>query len=210
MIEIVLAGYVLWRYKMTRLTRLVTLLLVLLAIFQLAEYFVCGGLGMNAQMWSRIGFVAITLLPPLGLHIAQVVANKPVSRLTMLAYATSFLWIGLFAFSQQAFSGYECGGNYVIFQLAPPLGMLYFIHYFLWLFITMYVAYGFAKTANTRVRNALRAQIWSYAAFIIPTSIIRAVWPHTAQGMPSIMCGFAVIFAIALVFAVMPLEKTRK
>lgn len=209
MIEIALAVYVVWRYKMSRLTRLVTALLVSLATFQLAEYFVCGGLGMNGQMWSRIGYVAITLLPPLGLHVAQTIAKKPASRLTALAYGTSFLWIGLFTFSQQAFSGYHCGGNYVIFQLTPPLGGLYFVHYYLWLFITMYVATGFAKTASTRIRKALQAQVISYAAFILPTSLIRLVWPHTAQGMPSIMCGFAVIFAIALVWKVMPLEKHR-
>lgn len=209
LVEIVMAMYVLWRYKMSQLTRLVTALLVSLATFQLAEYFVCGGLGMNAQMWSRIGYVAITLLPPLGLHITQVIAKKPVSQLTVLAYATSFLWVGLLALSQQAFSGYHCGGNYVIFQLTPPLGGLYFIHYYLWLFITMYVAAGFAKTANIRVKKALQALIAGYAAFILPTSLIRLIWPHTAQGMPSIMCGFAVIFAIVLVWKVMPLEKER-
>lgn len=209
LIEMTLAFYVVWRYKMSELTRLVTLLLVSLATFQLAEYFVCGGLGMNGQMWSRVGYVAITLLPPLGLHVTQVIAKKPVNRLTVLAYATSFLWIGLFALSQQAFSGYQCGGNYVIFQLTPPLGGLYFIHYYLWLFITMYLATGYAKKASVRVRKALQAQVMSYAAFIVPTSLIRLVWPDTAQGMPSIMCGFAVIFAITMAVAIMPLEKER-
>lgn len=208
-IEIFLAGYVLWRYKISQLTRLVSVLLVSLATFQLAEYFVCGGMGMNAQMWSRVGYVSITLLPPLGLHLTQVIARKPMNRLTMLAYATSFLWIGLFALSQTAFSGYHCGGNYVIFQLTPPLGGLYFIHYYVWLFITMYVASGLAKKASARVRGALRAQVLSYAAFILPASLIRLIWPHTAQGLPSIMCGFAVIFAVALVWKVMPLEKER-
>lgn len=209
LLEIGMAAYVLVKYKMSQLTRLVTLLLVSLATFQLAEYFVCGGLGVDAQTWSRIGYVAITILPPLGLHLTHVIAKKPMGRMTALAYGTSALWIGLFTFSQQAFSGYTCGGNYVIFQLQPPIGGMFFIHYYIWLFVTMYFASTFARKAKLRIRKALAAQIFSYAAFILPTSTINLMWPNTAPGLPSIMCGFAVIFAVSLTMSVMPLEQER-
>lgn len=207
--EVTLAGYVLWRYRMSVLARLVTVMLVSLATFQLAEYFVCGGMGMDARAWSRIGYAAITLLPPLGLHITHVIAKRPMNRLTGLAYANSALWMGLFLFSQSAFTGYTCGGNYVIFQLKPPLGDLYFAFYYIWLLITMYQASRLAKKASARARNALTAQVLGYAAFMLPTSIISLLWPHTAKGLPSIMCGFAVIYAFVLTFKVMPLAKEK-
>ncbi len=207
--EIGLASYVLFKYKMSQVTKLVTFLLVSLAVFQLAEYFVCGGLGVDAQAWSRVGYVAISILPPLGLHLTHSIAHKPMGRMTALAYTTSALWIGLFTLSQQAFTGYTCGGNYVIFQLQSPIGGLFFVHYYIWLFVTMYFATSFARKAKPRVRKALTAQILSYAAFILPTSTINLMWPHTASALPSIMCGFAVIFAIALTLWVMPLEQER-
>src|SRR5664279_5279073 len=77
-IESFLAMYTVWRYKMTTVTRLITTMLLCLATFQLAEYSVCTGLGgLHAQDWSRLGFVAIAALPPLGLHTLHVLADKP-------------------------------------------------------------------------------------------------------------------------------------
>ncbi len=209
LIEIALAAYTLLRYKTSHLTRLVATTLISLATFQAAEYFVCGGVGLNTEAWSRIGYVAIALLPPLGLHITYVIAKKPTGYLTGLAYGASALWIGMFAFSQNAFMGHVCGGNYVIFQLKSPLGGLFFIHYYIWLFITMYLASQFAKGASPLMRRALMTQVMGYGAFIIPTSIVNLGWPETFSGVPSIMCGFAVVFAIVLTAGVLPLEKER-
>ncbi len=209
LIELILALYVIARYKMTQLTRLVSIMLVCLATFQLAEYLVCGGLGVSSETWSRIGYVAITLLPPLGLHITHAIAKKPAGYITGLAYASSALWIGLFTFSQQAFLGHTCGGNYVIFQLKYPLGSLYFVYYYVWLFVAMYMASSFARKAKPDVKRALKAQVFGYSAFMVPASIVNLLWPHTAVGLPSIMCGFAVTFAIVLVMVIMPIEKER-
>jgi len=66
-IEIILAIYTLVRYKMTTLVRLATAIISLLALFQLAEFNVCGRSSASALVWSRIGYVAITLVPPLAL-----------------------------------------------------------------------------------------------------------------------------------------------
>jgi hypothetical protein len=208
LVEISLAAYVLIRYRMSRLTRLVSTLLLCLATFQLAEYFVCGGLGINAVMWSEIGYVAITLLPPLGVHLTQTIAGKPAGYVSALAYSSAALWIGLFAFGN-VFNGHVCGGNYVIFQLKHSLGSLFFVYYHIWLFVAMYLASRYAKTANPSVAKALKAQIAGYATFIVPSSLINLLWPYTSHGLPSIMCGFAVIFAIVLVAYVIPVEKER-
>src|SRR4051812_32806788 len=80
-IESCLALYTLWRYKMTEISRLIVGMLLGLAIFQLAEYHVCTGLGSQAVPWSRLGFVAITALPPIGLHMMHALAGKQERRL---------------------------------------------------------------------------------------------------------------------------------
>ncbi len=75
-IELVLLVLVVLRYKLNTTTRLIAAALFCLAFFQLCEYFVCGGLGVNANVWSRLGFVAITTLPPIGLHIIYSIARQ--------------------------------------------------------------------------------------------------------------------------------------
>src|SRR5580658_8582786 len=74
-VELILLFYSLWRYKLTPLVRIVILILLFLALFQYSEYNVCGGDGINAATWSRIGFAAITLLPALAIHLIQVIAG---------------------------------------------------------------------------------------------------------------------------------------
>ena len=69
-IEVILLIYTVIRYKMTTLTRLTVATLALLALFQLCEFHVCRS-GWIAGTWSRVGFIAITMLPPLGIHIIQ-------------------------------------------------------------------------------------------------------------------------------------------
>jgi hypothetical protein len=209
-IELALAAYVVVRYRMGRLTRLATLLLLCLAAFQLSEYLVCGGTQVEGEVWSKIGFVAITLLLPLGLHITQSIVSKPAGYLTWIAYAMSLGWIYLFTLSQQAFLDPICGGNYVIFQLASPWSDLYTVYYFAWLVITMGIAVRHAKSARPRIKRALSAQVWGYATFLIPTTTLNLIWPHTIAGIPSIMCGFALIFAFILVIIILPLERTRR
>src|SRR5277367_5386860 len=79
-IESLLAIYTLWRYQMTVVARLIVVAVLALATFQLAEFHVCTGFGLAAEHWSRLGYIAITLLPPLGLHILHQLADKPRRR----------------------------------------------------------------------------------------------------------------------------------
>src|SRR5438105_4564330 len=109
-IEACLAVYTLWRYKLNDLTKLVTLMLLALATFQLAEYFVCTGSDSIGVPWSRIGFVAITALPPLGLHIVHVLAGKQGRNIVYWVYAIMLSFIGYFLLAQHTFLGHRCTG----------------------------------------------------------------------------------------------------
>lgn len=209
LIEIFLAAYVLWRYRMSVLTRLSVVVLTCLATFQLAEYYVCGGIGINAATWSRIGYVAITVLPPLGLHVTRALAGRKIDRLSLLAYGTALSWVSLFLFSRTVFSGYVCGGNYVIFRLKSPLGGAYFFYYYAWLFVTMWEAARYSIGAKPKVKAALLSQLLGYMSFMVPTTVVNLFWPGTFNGIPSIMCGFALLFALTLSLGVMPVEKIR-
>jgi hypothetical protein len=208
-IESVLFIYTLVRYRMTPIGRIVGALLACLAIFQFAEYHVCGPAIMPAS-WSRVGYVAITLLPALGIHLVQEIAGKRSKLLQFAAYGSSATFALAFGFNPHAFQGHVCGGNYAVFQLASPLGGLYFTYYYLWLFVGIAMAWLYMKGSNPQIRKALQLQIVGYVSFILPTSIVNAINPQTLVGIPSIMCGFAVSYALILVFGIVPLILTRR
>lgn len=202
-IEVALLIYTVIRYKMTILTRLTAAALALLALFQLSEFHVCRS-GGGAGAWSRIGFVAITLLPPLGIHIIQNISGRGWRALMWAAYASGAVFAGVLGFSKAAFESHVCAGNYAIFQLAPRLGGFYFQYYYLWLFVGIAMSLYFSTKARRLIREALVLQAVGFLIFILPTGIVNDLNPSTISGVPSIMCGFAVLYAFVLVFAIVP------
>jgi hypothetical protein len=215
-IEVCLAIYTLWRYKLDSLGRLVVLTLSMLASFQLAEYFVCTGSVGHAQFWSRVGFATITVLPPLGLHILHVLAGKKDRTLVQFVYGTMIAFIGIFLFVHGAFENHECTGNYVIFHIRPHIGGLYWFYYFGWIGISVILAVKWMrelkKTGKKVARQvqAIEGLTLSWLVFIVPTALANAVNARSRQGIPSIMCGFAVLFALILTLYVLPRAGERK
>lgn len=202
-IETTFIFYVLWRYKMTAITRLVVAILACLAIFQAAEYMVCGGIGLQAGTWSRIGYGAITLLPPLGLHLAYKIAGRTNKYLITAAYATASAFVVYYVIITGAISGQTCYANYSVFDTHQASTFLYGLYYYGWLLTTVVVSLLFASQ-HKKHTGALRALALGYAAFIVPTTAINLVDPSTIAGIPSIMCGFAILLAFALVGRVAP------
>jgi hypothetical protein len=204
-IELSLLIYTYVRYKLNPITRVVMFLLFFLALFQLSEYSVCGRYNLDAAMWSRIGYVAITMLPPLGIHLIQLISGRGWKWIKYVAYANAFAWISVFATSTKAFKSHVCAGNYVIFQLSHWAGKAYFSYYYFWLVIGIVLSFWFALKAAHHVRESLILIIVGYIEFMLPTTIINNLYPGTRVAIPSIMCGFAVIYALMLVFGVVPL-----
>jgi hypothetical protein len=214
-IETGLAIYTLWRYKISTLTRLAVALLVLLAVFQLSEYHVCTATG-SAGSWSRLGYVAITLLPPLGLHLLHVLAGKSRRRLVAATYAIAAGFVGYFLTYHAAFTGYHCTGNYVIFQIGHGPALAYAAYYYGWLILTIGLAGRWANELLKKGRStvprlrAVQALIIGYLVFLVPTTVANTVKPSTLSGIPSIMCGFAVLFAFILALYIVPRVTAKR
>lgn len=195
---------------MTNTTRIIVSTLGLLALFQLSEFTVCGATHWSAALWSRIGFIAITLLPPLGIHLVHVIRGKGQNILVWFAYATGLAFALIFGLSSSAFESHVCAGNYAIFQLANGVGGAYFFYYYGWLFMGIILSYFYGRRAKEPVRRALIYQVFGYLVFLIPTGVVNAVNPQTMEGIPSVMCGFAVLYAIVLAFGITPIVLKRK
>lgn len=205
LIEVALAVYTLVRYKMSTVVRLAASILTLLAVFQLAEYSVCGRSSAAAIVWSRVGYISITLLPPLALHLVFAITKRKAALLKTLAYSTSLLFVATFGFNSTAFVSHVCAGNYAIFQLAHPVGGIYFSYYYAWLLIGIGLSLIYSIRATQRQREALILQVCGYLSFILPTGIVNAINPNTIVGIPSVMCGFAVIYAVVLAIGIVPI-----
>ena len=215
-IEVSLAIYTVWRYKMDLFTRLATVMLVCLATFQLAEYFVCTGLGSMAEPWSRVGFVAITALPPLGLHMMHVLAGKPQRRLVYGSYAFMTAFMAFFLFSPGTFTGHQCTGNYVIFQFTANVTGVYSVYYFAWLLAGIGLGFRWANELKEKGKTAVKqlqtvqALVLGYLVFLVPSALAMTVNPNVRRGIPSVMCGFAVLLALILTLYILPRAAQSK
>ncbi len=206
-IEIILALYTLWRYKLNEVGRLAAALLFFLALFQLAEYNVCEAGWIDSITASRIGYVAITMLPPLGIHLAYALAGAKKRALMWPAYLNGAAFIVFFLFIGYALTGNTCLGNYVIFQVAPDAAWLYGLYYYGWLLAGIWLC---AKLQTPKTKAALWGLAIGYLVFIVPTTLANLVDPETIKGIPSIMCGFAVLFALSLAFWILPKAGTKR
>jgi len=209
-IEFVLTVYTAWRYKLDDLIKLALATLLCLGTFQLAEYNVCTGYGSEAEAWSRAGFAMITCLPPLGIHIMHKLAGKDGKKIIYTAYTSMAAFILVFLTYKTAFIGHQCTGNYVIFQLGPRMAGLYSIYYYGWLLTGISLGFKWANQLKAKGKEfydqlqSVRALIVGYFIFLVPTAIAYSVKPQSRHAIPSVMCGFAVLYALILTFYIVP------
>jgi hypothetical protein len=208
--ESLLIIYTIVRYRMSPITRLSLATLLCLATFQLSEYFVCTGYGLQAEQWSRLGFIMITGLPAIGIHIMHHLAGKEGRKLVYATYAGMSAFMILFLTYHAAFIGHECTGNYVIFQMGPLGTALYSAYYYGLLLTGITLGVKWANQLKAKGKKyfdqlqTVRALIIGYLVFLVPTALAYSIKPADRKAIPSIMCGFAVIYALILTLYILP------
>lgn len=208
-IEFTSAIYILFTTKIKPSAILLILILVSLGTFQLAEYQVCSN---KSLLWMRVGYIAITLLPPLGINLVSLVTKKMWH--TYVGYGIAAFFVGAFLISTRSVQAAVCGGNYIMVTLDKSAASYYFsYYYYLLLAIGLFNISGFTSVQKD---NAARDQLkvsylfWiaiGYASFLIPTGAVYLLSQSARSGIPSIMCGFAVFLAIILTFRVYPISR---
>lgn len=208
-IEFLLALFVLYRYR--RNTKMYTILsiLICLALFQLAEYFVCTQSN-YAILASRLGYVAITFLPVIGLYLLSLITTR-IDKIVKILFVIASIIALYYFFVPNVFDGYQCTGNYVIFQIGNTETILYSLYYFGVMLFSLIKGLLFVKNnQNSKYVPAVKWYVAGYALFIIPTSIMIVIQPDASKALPSVLCGFAITLAIILTIKVAPLILTKK
>ena len=205
-IEIALILYTFYRYRADKLTKLCMCIFALLAVFQLAEYNVCvGALGIDSLSWSRIGYVCITFLPVLGIHALLTIAKRNASLLVAGLYSLATVFAAYFLTVGQGLTSSACMGNYVIFEVNPHINTLFMLYYYGLEIFALYTGWFLAqKTKQKKIRRALYGFALGYLCLLVPTTTVNIIDPETIHGIPSIMCGFAILLAGLIATVVLP------
>lgn len=202
-IELALALHTFWRYRHSVIGSLATMTLVCLGLFQVAEFQICEGVAWQNVFWTKLGLVAITLLPALGLHMVEEIGQT--KRFWWLGYLCAMLYVLLFVGTNAIVYGGICGGNYVIIEMQP---IAYGAYYFGFLFLALFQAWYALKKRlvhSLHHRDALKWLIVGYLSFMVPMGGAYVLAPSVHQAVPSVMCGFAVMLALILAWRVLPL-----
>jgi hypothetical protein len=211
--EIASFFYLIWRYKLNVTGRLIASLLFFLGLFQYAEYRVCTG--DQLDNYARIGFVAISTLPPVGLHLMHNLAGKKAGKLVYASYAAMAASFTYFLGIEGVFRGYQCTGNYAIFQLHWTASVIYSIYYHSLLLCALGLGYVWInKSGKQKLSQLQRTSVkWlmvGYLVFIVPVAVAITFKSDTRAGIPSIMCGFAVLLAVVLILQIAPLTLKER
>jgi hypothetical protein len=211
-VEIFLGIYTIYKDKKSTIRKIAVATLFLLATFQIAEFFVCGNSDRTSSIIAvRFGYIAITLLPPLVIHLASEIAGVKKNQAIKYIYTLATAFILFFAFFPGAITTTICTGNYVVFSLAKYANVLYGTYYFgLLLGAIAYSFYLATKQKNRKIFAALNWLIAGNLVFLLPTGLFYFVAPSTAVAIPSVMCGFAILYAVILVWKIMPLVSKQK
>ncbi|MBC7746791.1 hypothetical protein H7Y40_02295, partial [Pedobacter sp.] len=135
------AIYAIIRYKMDRVGFITVLILTCLSVFQIAEYMICEVINLPGLTWARIGYVAITLLPPLGISLMMAIANKKSLITQLILYFVAGSFIVYFLFIAHALTNQVCSGNYVIFTASEDISKIYGLYYYGLLAITVFFSF---------------------------------------------------------------------
>ncbi len=211
-IELALAFYAFIKYKPSRIKSIAIVILITLATFQLAEFFVCGSFyieGINIA--SRAGYIAITFLPPLTIHLANEIGGRNKHWSIYISYIFAALFTIFFVMAPNSINDSICTGNYVIFRMLGSSNLAYGSYYFGLLFALLIISINLAsRQKNKKYRSALHWLIVATLAFTLPTALVYFLAPSAGSAIPSIMCGFAIIYAIILVTKIVPLSTKTK
>jgi hypothetical protein len=173
------------------------------------EFLMC--IGIDPNIIGRMGLVAITFLPPLGILLTSYICDlKHWINWSGIVFA-----VGLSIFYSvvpDAFTELTCNPFYATYSY--PLGNVYGIFYFgyiAWAFILIIIA---AIRNKSQSRTALNKKgiyvLIGYLSFLIPMGLTILIDYTTLSALESIMCKYAILLAVTLFLFSFQYERNEK
>jgi len=182
----------------------VGLLFLLLAGYQFAEVAVCANPG--RRIFAQLAFFDITWLPPLAMWLAYQLYPRRSRGIkgTVLVY---FLWAAVLnlwlLLDSGAISKSVCEMVIARFSHSSAFDVAYGIYYQSGLALVVFgAAAGLAASGDPVLRKHLAGLQAGVLGFVLPSLLLRLLFPEPAGILPSVMCHLAVVLAVFLIFLV--------
>ncbi|MBS3076363.1 hypothetical protein J4481_01320 [Candidatus Pacearchaeota archaeon] len=214
-IEWILTTIILIFFKRTNFRMYFAWIIYVLGFYQFTEFMLCTS--NNAFLWAKLGFITYTLLPALVLHSVLRISGKnmKVFGIYLIPFAFSLLAI----INSNFITGAKCTAVFVQVRLAlienpgllqSSVSWIYMAYYFG--FIVLALAFILKDYLHQKNKIKRKIRIIAFIGTImmlVPTLLLMVVLPHFNAGFPSVLCGFALFFAIAT-FIIAYLETKLK
>jgi len=212
LIEIILAAIVLVkkpRGKIGTVYLMAALLLFLLGMYQFTEFMFC--VSGNIALWGLIGFIIYTFLPVIGIHFTCILTEKKeFIRGIFLLYIIPVLFSTFAIFSENFISGGACSTIFI--RVDRSLGdILFLIYTFYYSIFVILIGILFKMTISEQ-KSLINKRIYSIGligvlSFTIPTLVLILIFPYLKIVFPSMMCEFALLFAVSIFFMIHIIDK---
>ena len=172
----------------------IAMMLVLLQLYQLAEFLIC--IGVNENITGKIAYTIITFLPPLGYFLSSRVVG----------WRFPDYWIGFAAATGFSLYYIVTPGSVALVS-CNPFYAVYSVHhaYYYGMYYMGILVYSIAFLVanlifrrNKVVRKSSLFVLISYLSFLVPMYLMVWVNSYFANKVTSIMCKYALLLAIIL------------
>lgn len=173
--------------------RKIILLIFLLFIYQLFEFLICYAVITSSSI-IYLAFAAITLLPPLCLHIVTEYLYKGSKKYFFFYLPAVFILI-YYLYSIYQFQIIKCTVLYAVYNY--PLGLLYGVFYYSPVIIAFILLLNsYRKNIEEDKKKQVRILIIGFALTFIPMSIAVYFYPVATEFIESVLCKLALILAL--------------
>lgn len=198
-IELFIAAW-LFSLPKKRDTRIAAWIVVFLAVYQLSSFFLCTK---SSVFWNLIGYLAVTWLPALGIHLAQIQTNQRLQYKLFYGLALIFS-LGMIFTAPIFLPDAQCDAMFISYH-NHPWGFIVYGMYYLGtlglIVISLIKAYNYTNGIN-KAKNLIF--LIGMLSFIIPAYLIKFTIPFLSNSFPSVFCFFAVFLAACLVLREKP------
>ena len=214
-IEWILATILLVFFKRTNMNKYFAGLIYVLGFYQFTEFMLCTS--DNAFLWAKLGFMTYTLLPAMVLHTVLRISRKNTKLFFIYLIPLAFSLIALV--NPNFITGAKCTSVFVQVRLAliknpgllqSSVSWIYMTYYFGFIIIALALILKDYLHQRNKIKREIRI-IAFIGAFmmLVPTFLLMVILPRFGARFPSMLCGFALFFAMAT-FVIAYLETKLK
>ncbi len=183
------------------INKMIVLLVALLAVYQSLEFIICN-LGLKYSLLVYFAFVVISFLPPLNL-LFNFKYFKHNQKILLLIFIPAVFFIIYYSFVIQKFEVVACTVFYASYNY--PLGTLFgFFYYGPVIFSIAFLFFEKKKLKNPKVNKQINALLFGELFISVPVILAFLFSLFRSYGLlkniESVMCKFAFVFAICLVY----------